>query len=674
MSAPAAFAAAPLLVGVAAGLLFPSVYMPGAVTALAIAWIAACAALIGRRGASAAAAIAVGCIAAGAMIGARAQQTADRPALIDWFEFSGAAAGDPARVTGVLREDAARTSSGVSLALDVTGVAAGGNRRIVDGGAHVSVSGSLGFEMAREWRAGRTVSLPAVLRVPVDYGDPGVPSDRARLARQGTVLLGSTKSGALVSMVSRGGPVSEAAAALRARVRAATADAVGHWSGRSAGVVTAIVIGDRTGLDADDERRLQDAGTYHVIAISGENVALLIGMIVALGRGLRLPIRGTAAASILLLLFYGYLTGLAPSVLRATVAGVVYLAARSIDHRGSALNALSVAAAFAAVTAPLTVFDPGFLLSFGATLAILVAVTRIRPSAVPDRTPGRLRAVGRWIWTEGRALGAATLCAEVALMPIAARLFGRVTFAGLVLNFAAIPLMSIIEFAGLAAVPLDAIWRAPALACGWIAHVATAALIGSASLVDMAPWLVIDVPAPALWIMLVWYGGWAVALLTRRPRVRRLAAAAIALAGVAIVHAPPAATAFRTPQIPGGWTRIAVLDVGQGDATLVWPAGASPLLVDAGGAPGSSFDLGRRVTVPACWAFDVRHLGALVLTHGDPDHIGGAPAVIRALAPREIWEGIPVPRDRALELLQVQAATAHIPWIDKRSGQSFTLG
>ncbi|MGH9410082.1 MAG: hypothetical protein ACRD1V_11575, partial [Vicinamibacterales bacterium] len=112
MSAPAAFAAAPLLVGVAAGLLFPSVYMPGATAALAIAWIAACAAIIGRRGVSAAAAIAVGCVAAGAMIGARAQQTADRPTLIDWFERSGAASGDLERVTGVLREDAARTSSG----------------------------------------------------------------------------------------------------------------------------------------------------------------------------------------------------------------------------------------------------------------------------------------------------------------------------------------------------------------------------------------------------------------------------------------------------------------------------------------------------------------------------------------------------------------------------------
>src|SRR5439155_26836373 len=104
----------------------------------------------------------------------------------------------------------------------------------------------------------------------------------------------------------RGGRLSEAAAGFRAWVRAGTAGAVGRWSPRSAGVVTAILIGDRSGLDAEDERRLQEAGTYHVIAISGGNIALLTALLVGAGRAIRLPARGTAAASIALLAFYGY--------------------------------------------------------------------------------------------------------------------------------------------------------------------------------------------------------------------------------------------------------------------------------------------------------------------------------------------------------------------------------
>src|SRR5262249_21375816 len=153
------------------------------------------------------------------------------------------------------------------------------------------------------WRAGRAVAAPATLREPLDYRDPGVPGDRERLARQGIALIGTVKSGSLVSITARGTIVSEASAALRAWIRAATADGVGHWSARSAGVVTAILIGDRSGPSPDDERRLQDAGTYHVIAISGENIALLTAMLIALGRLARLRPRATAAAAMFVLLF-----------------------------------------------------------------------------------------------------------------------------------------------------------------------------------------------------------------------------------------------------------------------------------------------------------------------------------------------------------------------------------
>ena len=108
-------------------------------------------------------------------------------------------------------------------------------------------------------------------------------SERA-LARQGTTLVGSAKSALLVDVVSRGGLIQEVAAAARAHVRRRLAQHVGRWSAQSAGIVTAIVIGDRTGLAPDLERRLQEAGTYHVIAISGGNIAILTGLLLGIFR------------------------------------------------------------------------------------------------------------------------------------------------------------------------------------------------------------------------------------------------------------------------------------------------------------------------------------------------------------------------------------------------------
>ena len=105
-----------------------------------------------------------------------------------------------------------------------------------------------------------------------------------------------------------------------------------------------------------------------------------------------------------------------------------------------------------------------------------------------------------------------------------------------------------------------------------------------------------------------------------------------------------------TPPRPGV-CGVTMFDVGQGDATLVELPDSSRVLIDAGGTPfgNSTFDVGSRVLAPALWARGIRALDALVITHGDPDHIGGAAAVIGDFAPAQLWEGVPVPGHRPLQ-------------------------
>ena len=671
MNSPAAWLAAPLVVGVIVGAV---AHLPPALCPIVVgaSWVAATYAIARGRRRLLAVAVMAGVVPAGAMIGARAASDADTPSLLLWQRSQ--PSDTVAHLTGTIRDDAAPAGYGIGLTLDVTRVARASGIADVRGGVHLTVAGALAPARAASWTAGRRISCDVLLHEPLDYHDPGVPSDRLRLARGGVVLVGTVKSAALVSPPERAGWIDESAAAVRRHVRRAVGDAVGRWSPRSAGVVSAILIGDRSGLLPEDERRLQAAGTYHVIAISGGNVALLTVMLLVVARWLGARPRAAAAAAILFVAFYGYVAGLAPSVARAAVAGVVYLAARTLDHRGPAMNAVGVAAAVAAVAAPLSVLDPGFVLSFGATIAIVLMAERLRPGLVAAREPTRVRRMARASLTGALALGAATLCAEIALAPPSARMFGRLTAAGLLLNFAAIPLMAIAQTAGLA---LAAVWivSAPAAAAaGWIAHLAVVLLLGSARLVDAAPWLVHDVPPPAAWVMAAWYSAWGAVAFSRR---RVVNVAGLLVAGVlliVLVRGPLPARAVRTPLPPAGWTRVVFLDVGQGDATLVWPANADPVLVDAGGVPGSSFDLGRRVTLPALWAFGVTRLGALVLTHGDPDHIGGAPPLLRAVAPRAVWEGVPVPGHAPLDALHSAAADIGIPWRRARSGETMTVG
>jgi competence protein ComEC len=108
---------------------------------------------------------------------------------------------------------------------------------------------------------------------------------------------------------------------------------------------------------------------------------------------------------------------------------------------------------------------------------------------------------------------------------------------------------------------------------------------------------------------------------------------------------------------------VTFIDVGQGDAAFVRFPGGSTLLVDAGGlSTASAFDVGDRVVAPVIRDAGVARLDDVALTHGDPDHIGGAPAILREFRPKEVWEGIPVPRFEPLNALRAAATAGGAQW------------
>ncbi len=620
--------------------------------------------------------VVAGFAAGGALLSSDAWQHARRSSLrIAFDELAGArkaeavAAGrsvpeDPsafAFVEGTLRNDASAGAAGVSLNVDVDRIVrvvrtrGAGDVQAVSGGVRVTVAGSLAPSLMEDWRAGRRVRLPVDLHRASRYLNEGVPDAERALQMRGTSLLGTTKSGALVELVARAGWIDERMADARALARHAIGDAVGRWSGRSSAIVTAIVIGDRAGLDDDVERRLQEAGTYHVIAISGGNIAILAGLLIAGFRLAGMLGRTAMLASIVLLVAYGRLVGGGASVDRATLMAVVYLAARAADQRSPPLNALACVAACLLAAEPLSIADPAFVLTFGATLAIL-AVGPLLASRRHGRVLPRLLA-------PLSALLVASAATEALLLPVGAMLFQRVTFAGLALNFLAIPLMAITQVAGMAVVPAVFVARWLSLACGLIAHAGAAGLVWSAELVRFAPAATFRVAAPGWPCVAIYYG--ALVALWFRPRSPVPLTAA---AGAAVwMLAQPWTLAASAGD---GRLHVTFLDVGQGDsAFLRFPHGAT-LLVDTGGlvSTASGFDIGDRVVAPSLRVAGVRRLDSLVVTHGDPDHIGGAASILREFKPREVWEGIPVPRFEPLTALRATAGELGLRWTNVRTG------
>jgi competence protein ComEC len=260
----------------------------------------------------------------------------------------------------------------------------------------------------------------------------------------------------------------------------------------------------------------------------------------------------------------------------------------------------------------------------------------------------------------------ASAAAEAVLFPIGALVFSRITFAGLVLNFPAIPLMAVAQIAGMLVVPLSAVsshaaavagsprilappgWSRPPVSCGsrrfWPTGSRRRRSRRSRRITPRSP-----------------CGGHSGGAVWRSPAAgnrrandgcgaRRPAAAAVSALWILID--PHTLIAGRGD----GRLRVTAVDVGQGDAIFVVFPHGSTLLVDAGGLSSSSaFDIGDRVVAPVIRDAGFRRLDLLAVTHGDPDHVGGAAAIVEEFRPREVWEGIPVPRSDPLGRLRTIA-------------------
>jgi competence protein ComEC len=379
------------------------------------------------------------------------------------------------------------------------------------------------------------------------------------------------------------------------------------------------------------------------------------------------------------LLFYGLVAAGAASVARAVTVAVVVLTCRAVDHRGASLNALAVAAIIAVAFSPVAVLDAGFILSFGATLGIILGVPRLVGPLQHHRTAGVKRVAVR-IGLALTALGSATACAEIVLAPVGATLFGRVPLAGLLLNFAAIPLMTIVQTAGLLLTAAASWSDRVANAAGRAAHLGATGLLESSRLVEVAPWLTADV-RPPVWWLIVGYYGCTFGLLARRTR-RISALLLIILAGVMLAGPHETArSAVPRARVP---LRVVILDVGQGDASVVQLPNGRALLVDAGGLAAystpdsqdatSTFDIGDRVVSAALRSLAVSRLDAVVITHGDPDHLLGAKGVIRRVPATSVWEGIPVPPHGGLQALASLARMQGMSWRTVQAGDLERFG
>jgi competence protein ComEC len=554
-----------------------------------------------------------------------------------------AAAGRPVQLEGVVAGDVQTTPDRAIFLLDVTHVILQGERRPAPGRARVLVSGRAGLLRAAE---GDPLAVWAVLRPPRRYGTVGAFDSIAHARREGVHATAHCKSPLLVQVL-RSGAGQAPGLVVRARRWARATLAAVVPPGPEQGLVRAMVLGDRAGIDRKTAEAFRVAGTYHVLALSGAQVALIAGAMLVLLRRLPGSPLWSAVACSSAVASYALFVGAETPVVRAAWMAVVLLLGKGLDLDADALNLLALAAGLLLVHHPAAIRDAGFQLSFAATAGIvLLAPVMVGPP------PVRLAAL-RWAI-------AGSLAAQAALLPLLASEFHRAAPAAVALNLVAGPLASGVLLAGFATLLAAAVLPALGPALGELAWTLAHFLLRSGRVVEGAPFLDVRLPTPSAWAIGVYVLG---LVLVVRDGTRRRGLALTALAAVAML-------AGKAGPPVDGRLHLTALDVGQGDAlVLVSPRSGRALLVDAGFA-GERHDAGESVVAPYLWESGIHRLDALAITHAHPDHAGGAPFLLRHFRIDEAWEGIAAAREPAYRAFAVAAARNGVERLALRRGFS----
>jgi len=534
---------------------------------------------------------------------------------------------------------------------------------------------------------GDQLEIVVALRRPSTYRDPGVFDFRKHLEHQGIYWTGTVRNPRLITVLSRGwhGP-----------------DRVHRWvenrisrhfdDDNIRGLVMGMVLGRTEGLSAETERQFQAGGVFHLVVVSGFNIAVIaaaamwIGRFISRRRGTRLVLTLIAVAS------YSMLVGWQMPVVRAAIMACAFIVGRALDRGHSPLNAAALSAFVLLLIEPLAIADQSFQMTFAAVVAVLgIGMPAIEWAF--ERWNLRLRQfdnidrdgmldpdiadwrVSRRMWCElygvPRVLmtapirGTQILCeaflatigVEAVFIYFMVESFHRMAPISPLLNVPAGLIAAAITPLGLLLIALP---RVAATPVAWGIRLLIRILLWTLRTGLTVPHTSFRVPsAPSgMWVLY----GTAVALVVfaihRRLKLPCIAGAALA-AGILTMMA----RADFSPKPPHDVV-VTILDVGQGDSILVEFPDGRRMLIDGGGVAAgrflglrdeSTFSIGEDVVSAYLFSRRIRRLDTVVLTHAHNDHLDGLFDVVANFQIGNVWLGknpmIP-PYEAFLGLLQ----------------------
>lgn len=372
---------------------------------------------------------------------------------------------------------------------------------------------------------------------------------------------------------------------------------------QEAAILNGMLLGQIEEIDPDRNLDFQKTGIFHVFSVSGLHVGFLLllnGWIMSL---LKTKARTRFVSGIILLLFYGFLTGWPVSLQRAAIMGGMGLLAYYSGRHNSMLNALALAGVVILALNPAALLDISFQLSFGATFGLVYIFPLLRERLKTSRVADIILL---------------PLCAEIMIIPLIAYYFNLFSPVSLVANILSAYVTGGIVIAGF----IGFLMAQFSLLAAIFLYLAGALIELLLLLVDFLK----NIPGayhwsgPGLGTAMAYYLVLVICLGALVKGKRRIVQGGIAVIGLIIAsfYLPAGLDSY-------GQMEVVFLDVGQGDSILLKTPRGKFILVDGGGS--SFYDVGSLKVMPYLHRRGINELYMIINTHPDIDHLQGLETV-----------------------------------------------
>jgi len=383
-----------------------------------------------------------------------------------------------------------------------------------------------------------------------------------------------------------------------------------------AGLLKGMLIGDRNGLPESVKNDFNISGLTHIICISGANIAYVAFACIFILGLFKIRKPASSIITIFVILIFMFMTGCSPSVVRASIMGIMILLAEVFARKTDVYTSISSACLILLLYNPLTLYDVGFQLSFSGTIGIVFFYKNL--SSIFKFLPKFIN----------EALSA-TLAAQITVCPIIALYFNKLSLIALLSNVLVIPATGLITFLGFITVILGQFSLFFAKIISGSNFVLLSFVLWCANITAKIPYASILVPTPSITFLIIFYVT-SFSLLWYFPNKKctnkyfkciPILCATIAIASILLMFLPKPFKVF-------------FLDIGQGDSIFIKNSTGQTCLIDGGGTYPGSFSSFKpeNTIIPFLLDNGVTTLDMAILSHPHGDHIEGLTKVIENLA------------------------------------------